>query len=155
MIERALLPVQRNRTLNARISHGREPSVAARREIGDERRANIGTTATAVLKQEQRDFAEPREIGAVDDRAALPLPINQTRAGEHGEMRRHGVLRHCHEAGQLPSGNAFRFSLDQQPERVEPRWLRERREGGDGFHIIHISRITDIYDDCKTLSKTR
>jgi hypothetical protein len=42
---------------------------------------------------------------------------------------------------QFPSGNAFGFFLDEQPEGVEPRRLRERREGGNGFHIIHASRL--------------
>ena len=43
---------------------------AARREIGDYGRAYIWTTAAAVLEQKQRDLAEARQIGAVDDGAA-------------------------------------------------------------------------------------
>jgi hypothetical protein len=46
-----------------------------------------------------------------------------------------------HEAGEFARRNAFRFSLDQQPEGVQPRRLGERGEGGDCFRIIHISRL--------------
>ena len=122
---------------------------AARGEIGDERRAYVRTAAAAILQKEQRDFAKLGEIGAVDDRAAVALPDDQTGAGENGEMRRHGVLRHSHQAGEFARRNAFRFSLDQQPKGVQPRRLGERREGGDGFQIIHISRLSDIYDGRK------
>jgi hypothetical protein len=78
------------------------------------------------------------------------LPVQRNRTGENGEMRRHGVLRHSHEAGEFARRNAFRFSLDQQPEGVQPRRLGERGEGGDCFRIIHISRLSDIYDGRKT-----
>ena len=128
---------------------------AARSEIGDERRADVRATTAAVFKQEQSNFTNPQEIGSVDDRAALTFSNDQTRAGENGEMRRHGVLRHSHEPGQFPGGDAFGFFLDEQPEGVEPRRLRERREGGNGFHTIHISSITDIYDDCNTLCRNQ
>jgi hypothetical protein len=67
MIERALLPVQRNKTLNARSVMRASLCRAARREIGNYGRAYIGTTAAAVLEQVQRDLAEARQIGAVDD----------------------------------------------------------------------------------------
>jgi hypothetical protein len=149
MIERALLPVQRNRTLKT----GSIIGWAARGEIGDERRAYVGATATAVLKQEQSDFTEPGEIGTVDDRAAVPLPDDQTRAGENGEMRRHGVLRYRHKACHFARRNAFWLPLDQQPEGVQPRRLGERGKGCDCFDIIHNSRLSDIYDGCKTRTR--
>src|ERR1700730_7591462 len=108
-IERALLPVQRNRTLNGRSGMDASLPRAARGEIGNERRAYVRTTPAAMLEKEQRDFAESGEIGAVDDGTTLPLPDDQTGAGENGEMRRHGVLRNSNEAGELARRNAFRF----------------------------------------------
>jgi hypothetical protein len=90
MIERALLPVQRKRTLKMRSVMDSNLPRAARGKIGDQRRAYVRTAAAAILEEEQRDFAEPGEIGAVDDRAAVPLSNDLTRAGENGEMRRHG-----------------------------------------------------------------
>jgi hypothetical protein len=123
---------------------------AARSEIGDERRADVRATTAAVFKQEQSNFTKPQEIRTVDDRAALTLSNDQTRAGENRKMRRHGVLRHSHEPGQFPGGNAFWLPLDQQPEGVQPRRLGERGKGCDCFHIIHNSRLLDIYDGRKT-----
>jgi len=46
--------------LNARSVIGGNLCGAARREIGDYGRAYIGTAATAVLEQVQRDLAEAR-----------------------------------------------------------------------------------------------
>ena len=139
MIERALLPVQKQ-NIEHGISHGREPSGRQGVRSATMRRADIGAAATAVFKQEQSNLAEPTRC-SVDDRAALTFANDQTRAGENGEMRRHGVLRHSHEAGEFPGRNAFGFFLDEQPEGIQPRRLGERREGGDGFRIIHISRL--------------
>ena len=45
---------------------------------------------------------------------------------------------------QLAGGDALRLTAHEQPERVEARRLGERRQGGDDFDIIHISRIMDI-----------
>src|SRR5580704_6218645 len=107
MIKRALLPVQRKRTLKTGLVMDANLPRAARCEIGDERRANVRATTAAVFKQEQSNFTTPQEIRTVDDRAALTLSNDQTRAGENRKMRRHGVLRHSHEPGQFPGGNAF------------------------------------------------
>jgi hypothetical protein len=133
MIERALLPVQRNRTLNARSVMGGGLCGAARREVGDYWSADVRATTAAVFKQEQRDLVEARQIGAVDDRAALPLSLHQARVCEHGQVGRHGVLWNFHEARQLTSWHTVRFTADQQPECVEPGCLCERRKSGDGF----------------------
>src|SRR5271165_5350827 len=97
-IERALLPVQRNRTLNTRSVMGGDLRGTARREVGDDGRAYIGTAAAAVLEQVQCDLTEARQIGAVDDGATLPFSFHQARAREHGQVGRHGVLWNFHEA---------------------------------------------------------
>jgi hypothetical protein len=87
-------------------------SRAARGEIGKERLAYVRTTPATILEKEQRDFAESGEIGAVYDGTTLPLPDDQTGAGENGEMRRHGVLRNSDKAGEFARRNAFWFFLD-------------------------------------------
>jgi len=69
MIERALLPVQRNNTLKTRSAISSLLRWAARGEIGDQRRAQIGAPAAAILEQVERDFAEAREVGAERFRA--------------------------------------------------------------------------------------
>jgi hypothetical protein len=69
MIERALLPVQRKRTLKMRSVMDSNLPQAARGKIGDQRRTYVRTAAAAVLEEEQRDFAEPGEIGAPEARA--------------------------------------------------------------------------------------
>src|ERR1700738_4090255 len=91
-IERALLPVQRNRTLNLCTSMNFLLWRAAWIEIGGERRAELGPAAAAVLEQEQSDLAEAVEVRAVDDGAALPFAVDQPGAREDRQMRRHRVL---------------------------------------------------------------
>src|SRR5207302_1985366 len=45
----------------------------ARRQVLDQRRANLGTPVAAVPEHEQHDFLKAREIGAVDDGTAEAL----------------------------------------------------------------------------------
>jgi hypothetical protein len=77
--------------------------------IGDERGADIRTSAAAVFQQEQRDLAQTGEV-AVDDGATTALAAYQTGVRENAQMRRHGVLRHSHVARQFARRNAFRLS---------------------------------------------
>src|SRR5579863_8240529 len=143
-IERALFPVHRNRTLKTRSTMLGLLGRPAGREVGDQRRANLGSAAAAVLEKEQGDFAEPFEIGAVEDRAALPLAADETGASQYRQMRRHCILRNANEAGQLAGGYAQRLVANEQPERVEAGDLRQRRQCVYDLAISHISRIDDI-----------
>src|SRR5271157_2754582 len=99
---------------------GRNLRWAAGCEIGDQRRAYVRASAAAVLEEEKRNLAEADEIGAVDDGTAVTFALHQTRACEHSQVSRHGVLWNFHVARQLTSGHAVRFTADQQPKRVEP-----------------------------------
>ena len=81
----------------------------------------------------------------------MSLADNQFRAGENGEMRRHRVLGDFDQARQFAGRNAFRLPSDQQSERLQPRRLGERRQGGYGFSIIHISRLPDVRTIVKRL----
>ncbi len=40
----------------------------------------------------------------------MALAVHQTGARENAQMRRHGVLRHSHEARQLTRRNVFRLA---------------------------------------------
>src|SRR5271157_234749 len=122
---------------------------AARGKIGDERRADVGTPAAAILQKEQRDFAEAGEVGTVDDGAAVTLAAHQTGARENAQVRRHGVLRNGHEARQFAYWDALGLASNQKPERIQARGLGERGKGRNCFYIIHISRLMDIYDGRK------
>jgi hypothetical protein len=63
----------------------------------------------------------------------MSLAVDQARAREHRQMRGHGVLRNLDQTGQFAGGNAFRLTLDEQPERIEAGRLSERGQGGNDF----------------------
>src|SRR5690349_23637157 len=67
--ERAVLPVQRNRTLNVRSGMGFPLPLrwATRRDAFDQRRADFRTAVAAIVHKERHHALETREIGAVDD----------------------------------------------------------------------------------------
>ena len=71
-------------------------------------------------------------------------PTIRPRAREDGEMGRHGVLRRLDQARQFARRDAVGLARHQKAEHVEPRRLRQRRQGGYGFDVIHISRLTDM-----------
>ena len=78
----------------------------------------------------------------------MTLAAHEACARKDRQMRRHGVLRHRHEASELARRNALRLSRYQQAEGVQPSRLGERGKGADGGYIIHSSSILDIYDRC-------
>jgi len=59
-------------------------------------------------------------------------------------MRRHGVLGHVEQAGDLSGRKPIGLVTHQQPKTVQPGALRERRQRVDGIVRIHISSIRDI-----------
>jgi hypothetical protein len=143
-IERALLPVHRNRTLNVGSAMSNLLRWAAWGEVRDQRSAQISAPATAVFEQKQCDLAEAIEVRAIDDGATLSLATYQFRAGKNGEVRRHRVLGDFDETRQFAGGHPFRLTGDKQTECLEPRRLGERSHGGYDFYIIHISSLPDI-----------
>ena len=66
-------------------------------------------------------------------------------------MRRERIGRHGEAPGEFASRQAFGFVPNQQPERLQPGWLGEAGEGGDGFIDFHISRYIEIYDRSMTI----
>ena len=78
-------------------------------KIGDHRSAKAVIAPAAILEEKERHFAQSLQIRAVDDRAAMTLARDEAGAGQHRQMRRHGVLRNPDEARQFAGGNAFRL----------------------------------------------
>ncbi len=62
-------------------------------------------------------------------------------------MRRHGVLRHADQAGELAGGNAIGFMRHQQAEGLQPGRLGQGGKRRDRRFLIHISRIVDMIEE--------
>ncbi|KQM81092.1 hypothetical protein ASE67_17415 [Sphingomonas sp. Leaf23] len=77
----------------------------------------------AILDEEQCQRAQAVEIGAVDDRPAMTLGMDQSRAGENAEVRRHGVLRHVELTGYFTGRQSGWFMADKQAKHIETRSL--------------------------------
>ena len=114
------LPVQRNKTLKTRSgmnfsSEGGQQGVRS----AIKRRADLRRAAAAILEKEASDVPHLIEVGAVDDRAAVTLRLDQPGSGQDAEMARHGVVRH----GELPrdfSGwQTGGLVPDEHPEHLE------------------------------------
>ena len=110
----------------------------------DDRLANFRPAAAAIPQQEDRNVAEFGEVGAVDDRAAVPLGGHQTRARQDRQMRRERVLRYLQQARELASRKAVGLVPDQRPERLQPGRLRQGGEGENSFFGFHISRLMEM-----------
>jgi hypothetical protein len=121
--------------------------------------------ATTILNQEHGHLAQAGKIGAINDRSAATLALDQSRTRQHGEVRRHGVLRDRELAAEVARGDAVRLVTDKESESVEAGCLREGCKRSDSFgriHRIHIartidlcneSRINDICDSPKTAAR--
>lgn len=59
-------------------------------------------------------------------------------------MRRHRIVRHGHVASNVASRQTVRLMLDEQPEHIQPRGLRQCGEGEDRLLFFHMSRLIDI-----------
>src|SRR5690242_3509586 len=69
-IERAVFPVQRKRTLNARSGMGSSPSLrwTTMRDAFDQGRADFRMAIAAIVDEKRHHCLKAGEIGAVDDR---------------------------------------------------------------------------------------
>src|SRR5437660_2769465 len=87
-IERAVFPVQRNRTLNVRSGMGFPLPLLFRwttgRDALDQRRADFRTAVAAVVHQKRHHALKAGEIGAVDDRTADAAHGDEPRPRQHG-----------------------------------------------------------------------
>jgi hypothetical protein len=99
--------------------------------VGDQRRAEFGAAAAAILEEEEDQLAKAIEIGVVDDRAAMSLTMDQTSVGEDRKMRRQRVLRYPDQPRQFAGGNAVRIARDEQAETLQTGRLREGAKGAE------------------------
>src|SRR5262245_51414995 len=144
--ERAVFPVQRNRTLNVRSGIGFSLPLrwTTRREAFNQRRADFRSAVAAIIQHEQHHRLKAREIGAVDNRTADAARGDEPGARQHGEMRGHRVLRNGELLGDLASREPLGLVFDEQPENLQPGGLRKRGQCKDGGFGFHISRLMDI-----------
>ena len=80
------------------------------------------------LQQEQDQLAQPIQIGAIDDGPASALRADQTGAGQHAQMRRHGVGRDRQLIGDLARRQPQGLVSNQQTERLHSSRLSEGRK---------------------------
>jgi hypothetical protein len=116
------------------------------------------------LDEEQYDVLKPNKVRTINDRAAAPLALNQSGARQYCQVRGHGVLRNCEQAGEFARRKAVRLAAHEEPKRLEPCVLSKGRKCGDSYgriHRIHIarfidmcnaSRIMDACDGCATFT---
>lgn len=103
---------------------------------------SVGSAAT-ILDHEQRQILECPEIGAVHDRAAVPLSADQAGASEHRKVRRHRVLRNTNGTGQFAGGKTFGFAFHQQSKGLETGALSESSQRTDCAFLFHVSGHMD------------
>src|SRR3954467_15352368 len=130
-IERAVLPVHKNRTLQTRSAMSALLGWATRGQVSEEWRTDRRPALAAVLDQEGHDRAEAVETGPIDDQAAAPLGADEAGARQDPKMCGHGIVRHRQPTGDLAGWEAVRLMAHQEPEHVEARRLGEGRQGDD------------------------
>jgi hypothetical protein len=95
-------------------------------EFGDERRAQLCVAGAAILDEEQHKSTQAIKIGAIDDRAAMPLGSHQAGARQNAEVSRHCVLRHVELARDFARSHAIGLMPHQQAKDVEACALSKR-----------------------------
>jgi len=117
---------------------------ATGRETFENGRANLLTSAAAVLQEEDGDGLKRREVRAINDRAAVPFGRDEIGSRQHGKMGGQRVLRHFKQSGEIAGGQSVRFMLHQRPECLKTGLLGEGAKRQDGLFIFHISRYMEI-----------
>src|SRR5579871_2692701 len=123
-IERAELPVQRNRILYFSIA-----SSAAGGAAGNfgKRRADGGIAVAAILHQERQQPGHALIIGGVYDGSPIAPRRNQPRISKQGEIGRERVGQHAELARDLARRQAAMPGPDQQPEDGKSALMRQGR----------------------------
>ena len=102
----------------------------------------------AILHEVGEELVHPAIVGAVDQRAALPLLPDQPRPAEAGEMEGERAVGKAEPLGQRAGGQALLAGLDEQAEQRQPVLLGERGQSGDGLGRLHarpsLSTIIEI-----------
>ncbi len=114
-------------------------------QIGEQRPAELGTSATAVIRQEGDQRPDALEFRAIPNDAPITCRRDEPGARQDGKMRRKRVMRHVEESGDLTSGKVGLPGGDELPEDVQPGRLGQRRERLNGCSIVHMSGHTDIW----------
>lgn len=92
-------------------------------QLGNQRCAKLGRTATTIFQEKQGQLFQTLQICPVNDRAAVSLPPHQPGPRQGGEMGRHGILRHRQKTRQLTGRNAFRLMPDKKTKCIQPGGL--------------------------------
>jgi len=66
-------------------------------------------------------------------------------------MRGERVLRNAQRACDVAGRQTFGLMPNEQPEGLEPRWLRKRGKTGESRFYFHNSRYIEICDGAMTL----
>jgi len=104
-------------------------------------------TLAAVLRQIGDECSHALEVCGIDQRAPVPLGIDEAGMLEMTEMEGERRRREIEPFADLAGGNPGRSRLDQEPEDVEPRLVRQAGEGRQGICLFHISSIVEISAD--------
>jgi hypothetical protein len=136
-IERALLPVQRKRTLKMGSDIGgylwQETST-----IGQNGFTRLHGAVAAILDEKRRETPKHGEIRAINDGTAVPLRAGQPRPRQAGKMGRRSIMRDTELPCDLARGKPLRLMFDQEPEHIETGFLSQCGQG------LHLSMIGDI-----------
>lgn len=73
----------------------------------------------------------------------MALGFNKAGSREYGQVAGHRVLRHLETARYFAGGQALRFMLHQEAERIETGALRQSSKDIDSLSRFHISNIID------------
>ena len=97
-----------------------------------------GRAAAAIFGKVGDELVHRGEVGAVDQRAALPLRLDQPGALQLGEMERQAAVGQVERLSDAARGHALPAGLDEQPEQSEAMLLRQSGKTGD--HRVRLHR---------------
>lgn len=103
----------------------------------------------AVLGQVGDQRPHAREVRRVDERTAVALDIDEAGMLEVAEMEGERWRREIETFSDLAGGDPAGPRLDQEPEDVESRLVRQTGEGGESVYLFHISSIVEFSDHCQ------
>jgi hypothetical protein len=95
-------------------------------EFGNERRAELSASLTAVLGKEEHKIAQWLQARALDHLAATLLGTDHSSLGKDGEVSGEGALGQPCRFDQLTGREAIWLMPDEQPESLQSRRVRER-----------------------------
>jgi hypothetical protein len=94
-------------------------------EFGEQRLAQIGAPAAAVLRKEEHQRSESANLGTLDLLPALLLSPDQPRLGQNGEVRRECTLGKPTRLHECTGGQPVGLVRHEPAEGVKPSWMRQ------------------------------